>query len=65
MDPSQSRANIMRPTRTYQQHLCTDTGCNLEDLLEVIDDRDEWQEREGERERERKRKRELGKSVLA
>ena len=34
--------------------VCTDTGCNLEDRLEVMDDRDKWQERE----------RELGKSVL-
>ena len=42
-----------------------DIRCNLEDLPEVIEDRDEWWERERERERERKRERELGESVLA
>ena len=26
--------------------LCADTGFNMEDLLGVIDDRDEWKERE-------------------
>ena len=25
------------------QQLCADTGCSLEDLLEAMDDRDEWQ----------------------
>ena len=49
--PLHGRASIGRPTRTYQRHLCTDTGCSLEDLPEAIDDRDEWRERERERER--------------
>ena len=34
--------------RTYK--LCTDTGYNLEDLSEAMDDRDEWRETERERE---------------
>ena len=34
-----------RPTRTYIQHLCADTGCDLEDLLEAMDNRKGWQER--------------------
>ena len=29
-----------------EQQLCTNTGCRLEDLPEVMEDRDEWQERE-------------------
>ena len=33
------------PIRTYQQQLYMDTKCSLEDLLEVMDDSDEWQER--------------------
>ena len=36
---------VGRPTRTYQQQLCTDTGCSLEDLPEAMDDRDKWQEK--------------------
>ena len=39
-------------------HLCVDIGCNLENLLGAIDER----ERERERERE---ERESGKSVLS
>ena len=31
---------------TYLQLLCMDTGCSLEDLPEVMKDRDEWWERE-------------------
>ena len=30
------------------QQLCMDTGYCLEDLLEAMDDRDEWQERDWE-----------------
>ena len=33
------------PTRTYIQQLCTDIGGSLEDLPEVMNDRDEWWER--------------------
>ena len=40
------------PERTYLQYLCTDTGCNSENLLGVVDNRDKWRERE------------LGKSML-
>ena len=46
---SHRHASVGRP-RTYLQQLCTDTGCSLEDLPEVIEDRDEWQERERVRE---------------
>ena len=65
--PSHRRASVGRPARTYQQQLWMDTRWCLEDLLEAMDDRDEWRERERERERggeeKRERERELGKSV--
>ena len=32
---------------TYIQQLCDDTGCNLEDLPEAMNDRETW--REGQR----------------
>ena len=35
-----------RPTGTYLQQLCTDTGCSLEDLLEATDIGVEWRDRE-------------------
>ena len=34
--PSHERASVDRPTRTYLQQLCTDTGCSLEDQPEAI-----------------------------
>ena len=34
-----------RPTRTYIQQLCEDTGCNPEDLPKAMNDREKWQER--------------------
>ena len=34
-----------RPARTYIQQLCEDTGCNLEDLPEAMNDREKWRER--------------------
>ena len=37
--------SVGRPAWNYLQQLCTDTRCSLEDLLEVIDDKDGWQER--------------------
>ena len=43
--PSHVRAKVGRPARTYLQQLCADTGCSLEDLPGVMDDRDGWQER--------------------
>ena len=49
------RASVGWSARTYLHQLCADTGCSLEDLPEVMDDKDEWRERE----------RELGKSVLS
>ena len=35
-----TRASVGRPTKTYQEQLCKDTGCSLEDLPEAMDDRD-------------------------
>ena len=43
--PSHGRAKAVRPARTYIQQLCTDTGCCLEDLPGVIDDREGWRKR--------------------
>ena len=42
---SHGRAKVGRPARTCIQQLCTDTGCSLEDLPGVMDDRDGWLER--------------------
>ena len=42
---TQRCANIGQPARTYLPQLCADTGCSLEDLLRVIDNRDGWGER--------------------
>ena len=46
--PSHGRARVRRPARTYLQQLCTDTRYSLDDQQEVIDERDEWRERERE-----------------
>ena len=43
--PSHGRARVGQPTRTYLLQLCIDTGCSIEDLLEVMDEREECQER--------------------
>ena len=43
--PTLGRAKAGRPTRTYIQQLCEDTGCCPEDLPEVINDREKWRER--------------------
>ena len=43
--PSYGRAKAERPARTYIQQLCEDTGCSPEDLLEAMNDREEWWER--------------------
>ena len=45
---SHGSANVGRPTGTYLQQFCTDTGCSLEDLTEAMDDRDEWRERDSQ-----------------
>ena len=34
-----------RPTRTYIQQLCEDTGCSPEDLPDAMNDREKWRER--------------------
>ena len=46
---SHGHARVGKPTRTNLQLLCTYTGCSLEDLLEVMNDRES---RERERVRE-------------
>ena len=43
--PTYGRAKAGRPVRTYIQQLCEDTGCNPEDLPEVMNDREKWRER--------------------
>ena len=43
--PRHGRAKVGRPARTYIQHLCAGIECSLEDLPEVMDDREVWRER--------------------
>ena len=43
--PTYGRAKAGWPARTYIQQLCEDTGCSPEDLPEVMNDREKWQER--------------------
>ena len=43
--PLQEGARVGRPARTHPQKLCTYTRCSMEDLLRVMDNRDEWQDR--------------------
>ena len=43
--PTYGCARVGRPARTYIQQLCEDTGCNPEDLPEVMNDREKWRER--------------------
>ena len=43
--PTYGCAKAGRPARTYIQQLCEDTGCNLEDLPEAMNDREKWWER--------------------
>ena len=42
--PSHRRTKAGRPSRTYIQQLCEDTGCRPEDLREAINDKEEWRE---------------------
>ena len=42
--PSHGWAKAGCPARIYVQQLCANTGCSLEDLPEVMDDREGWQE---------------------
>ena len=43
--PSHGRAKAGQQAKTYIQQLCAKIGCNPEDLLEAIDNREGWQER--------------------
>ena len=43
--PTYGQSKAGWPARTYIQQLCEDTGCSPEDLLEVMNDREKWQER--------------------
>ena len=43
--PAYGQAKAGQPARTYIQQLCEDTGCNHEDLPEVMNDREKWRER--------------------
>ena len=43
--PSHGWAKAGRPTRTYIQQLCVDTGCSPEHLLEAMDNRERLRER--------------------
>ena len=43
--PTYGRAKAGRPARTYIQQLYEDAGCCPEDLPEVMNDREKWQER--------------------
>ena len=43
--PSHRWAGVGHPARTYLQQLCTNSGCSLEDLLNAMDNRDEWRGR--------------------
>ena len=42
--PTYGQAKAGRPARTYIQQLCEDSGCNPEDLPEVMNDREKWRE---------------------
>ena len=42
--PTYGQAKAGRPARTYIQQLCEDTGCNLEDLPEAMNNREKWRE---------------------
>ena len=43
--PSYGPAKAGQPARTYIQQLCEDMGCSPKDLPEVMNDRENWQER--------------------
>ena len=45
--PTHGREKAGRPARTYIQQLCKDTGCSLEDLPEVMNDREKWERGSG------------------
>ena len=43
--PAYGQSKAGQPARIYIQQLCDDTGCNPEDRLEVMNDRETWRER--------------------
>ena len=43
--PAYGQSKAGRPSWTYIQQLCDDTGCNPEDLPEAMNDRETWRER--------------------
>ena len=43
--PAYGQAQAGRPSRTYIQQLCEDTGCSPEGLPEAMNDREKWRER--------------------
>ena len=43
--PTHGRAKAGRPSWTYIQQLCEDTGCCPEDILEAMNDREKWRAR--------------------
>ena len=43
--PAYDQAKAGRPSPTYIQQLCEDTGCSPEDLPEAMNDREKWWER--------------------
>ena len=43
--PTYGQAKAGRPTRTYIQQLCDDTGCNPENLPESMNNREKWRDR--------------------
>ena len=45
LTPTYGQAKAGRPARTYIEQLCEDTGCDLEDLPKVMNDREKWRER--------------------
>ena len=46
--PTYGRAKAGRPTRTYIQQLCDDTGCSPEDLPKAMNDKEKWRESVGD-----------------
>ena len=43
--PAYGQSKAGRPTRTFIQQLCDDTGCNPEDLPKAMNDRETWREK--------------------
>ena len=43
--PTHGRTRPGRPTKTYIEQLCEDSGCHAEDLPRAMSDREEWRRR--------------------